>query len=49
MAGEPATVAETSRQQVKEIVIELPFEDDSTTFLPTLVSLADAHALDEDE
>jgi hypothetical protein len=49
MAGEPATVPETSRQQVKEIVIELPFEDDPTTFLPTLVSLADAHALDEDK
>ena len=49
MAGEPATAAETSRQQLKEIVTELPFEDDPTTFLPTLVSLADAHALDEDE
>jgi hypothetical protein len=49
MAAEPATMADTSRQQVKAIVTELPFEDDPTTFLPTLVSLADAHALDEDE
>ncbi len=57
MAGEPAQAAETAaetatgtaRRQVKEVVAELPFEDDPTTFLATLATLADAHTLDEDE
>jgi hypothetical protein len=53
MAGEPALAAaaatETTRQQVGAIVAELPFEDDPTTFLPTLVALAEAHALEDEE
>ncbi len=48
MATEPAMAAETTTAQVKEIVPELPFEDDPSTFLPTLVELADAHALDDE-
>ena len=49
MAGEPATASEAAKRLVQEIVAELPFEDDPTSFLPTLVALAEAHALDGEE
>lgn len=49
MAGGTATATEATTEQVKDIVAALPFEDDPTTFLPTLVELADAHALDDEE
>ncbi len=49
MAGEAATATEATTAQVKEIVAELPFEDDPSTFLPTLVELAEAHAREDEE
>ncbi len=49
MAGETATASETAKQLVQEIVAELPFEDDPTTFLATLVALAEAHGMDGEE
>lgn len=44
-----AAAADNTRATVAAIVAELPFEDDPTTFLPTLLALAEAHGLDDEE
>jgi hypothetical protein len=44
-----AGLPETAKQQVSAIVLELPFEDDPSTFVRVMVELADAHALGDGE
>lgn len=44
-----AMVADPTRAQVLAIVPELPFEDDPAAYARLLSSLADAHALGDEE
>lgn len=50
MTDEPETAdaGEATRRQVLEIVAELPFEDDASTFGAVMLDLARVHALDDE-